>query len=68
VNTDQPALYEEGDWLGGSGPFLAWRESGINVSIEYETDEDGSAMTCYTTCLVGCIGAWRKDYPEVFAP
>lgn len=39
-----------------------------NVSIEYETDEDGSAMTCYTACLVGCIGAWRKDYPEVFAP
>ncbi|RAI89722.1 hypothetical protein DET54_1135 [Paenibacillus pabuli] len=64
----QPALYEEGDWLGGSGPFLAWRESGINVAIEYETNEDGSAMTCYTACLVGCIGAWRKDYPEVFVP
>ncbi|WP_339783604.1 hypothetical protein NSQ38_19405 [Paenibacillus sp. FSL R7-0313] len=64
----QPALYEVGEWLGGSGPFLAWCESGINVAIEYETNENGSAMTCYTACLVGCIGAWRKDYPEVFVP
>ncbi|MBB6020080.1 hypothetical protein HNR77_001141 [Paenibacillus sp. JGP012] len=64
----QPDIYEQGDWLGGSGPYLAWRKSGINISVEYETDEDTSVLTCVKFCLIGCMGAWRSDYPEVFAP
>lgn len=64
----QPDIYEQGDWLGGSGPYLAWRKSSMNISVEYETDENSSVMTCVKFCLIGCMGAWKNDYPEVFAP
>ena len=64
----QPDIYEQGDWLGGSGPYLAWRKSDINISVEYETEEDSSVITCVKYCLIGCMGAWTSDYPKVFAP
>ncbi|WP_366296624.1 hypothetical protein [Paenibacillus sp. AN1007] len=64
----QPDIYEQGDWLGGSGPYLAWRKSNMNISVEYETDENSSVITCVKFCLIGCMGAWKSDYPAVFAP
>ncbi|WP_434751164.1 hypothetical protein [Paenibacillus amylolyticus] len=64
----QPDIYEQGDWIGGSGPYLAWRKSGMNISVEYETDENDTRILCVTFCLIGCIGSWRKEYPEVFTP
>lgn len=63
-----PALDEECDWPGFAGRILAWRKSGINIAIEYEDIDNNRVMRCYTACLVGCIGAWRSDNPEVFAP
>lgn len=82
-----PALDEECEWPGFSGRILAWRESGINIAIEFadrdnEMKEMGNdfaidrgidpdidrVMRSYTACLIGCIGAWRNDNPEVFSP
>ncbi|MNJ72100.1 hypothetical protein D3C77_687150 [compost metagenome] len=79
-----PALDEECEWPGFSGRILAWRESGINIAIEFaDRDKDevideiievsadivtDRVMRSYTACLIGCIGAWRNDNPEVFAP
>jgi hypothetical protein len=64
----QPELDEECCWPGFSGRILAWRKPGINIAINYEDSEIGSVMRSCTACLIGCIGAWRNDNPEVFAP
>ena len=63
-----PALDEDCEFPGFAGRILAWRKSGINIAIEYEGIDNNRVMRCYTACLVGCIGAWRSDNPEVFAP
>ncbi|MGN4125515.1 hypothetical protein ACMGD3_10965 [Lysinibacillus sphaericus] len=64
----QPELYEECWWPGFSGRILAWRKQGINIAIEYADSEVDRVMRSYTACLIGCIGAWRDDNPDVFAP
>jgi len=64
----QPELNEECEWPGFSGRILAWRKPGINIAIEYADSENDRVMRSYTACLIGCIGAWRNDNPEVFAP
>lgn len=64
----QPELDEECEWPGFSGRILAWRKTGINIAIQYEDSENGGKMRSYQACLIGCIGAWRNDNPEVFAP
>ncbi|MFJ7666729.1 hypothetical protein ACIQXI_06455 [Lysinibacillus sp. NPDC097195] len=64
----QPAMDEECCWPGFSGRILAWRKPGINISIEYADNDIDNLMRSYTACLIGCIGAWRDDIPEVFAP
>ncbi|WP_028559656.1 hypothetical protein [Paenibacillus pinihumi] len=64
----QPELDEECEWPGFSGRLLAWRKPGINIAIEYAYSETQMRMRSYTACLIGCIGAWRNDNPEVFAP
>ncbi|MEY9094288.1 hypothetical protein [Paenibacillus sp. RC84] len=64
----QPELDEECEWPGFSGRILAWRKPGINIAIQYADSESGSRMISCTACLIGCIGAWRNDNPEVFAP
>ncbi|WP_405082889.1 hypothetical protein ACI48J_11815 [Paenibacillus chitinolyticus] len=64
----EPQLDEECEWPGFSGRILAWRKPGINIVITYEDSEIGSRMISCTACLIGCIGAWRNDNPEVFAP
>lgn len=45
-----------------------YRAPKINIVIEYEHTDEGSVMISYTACLIGCIGAWRNDNPEVYAP
>ncbi|WP_239618783.1 hypothetical protein [Cohnella mopanensis] len=64
----QPELDEECEWPGFSGRVLAWRKPGINIVVEYENREIDRVMIRHTVCLIGCIGAWRNDNPEVFAP
>lgn len=64
----QPELNEECEWPGFSGRILAWRKPGLNIAIEYEGSGSNSRMISYQACLIGCIGAWRNDNPEVFAP
>jgi len=64
----QPELDDRCEWPGFSGRILAWRKPGINIAIEYEDMETGYLMRSYTVCLIGCIGAWRNETPEVFAP
>ncbi|WP_159886938.1 hypothetical protein [Paenibacillus puerhi] len=64
----QPELDEESEWPGFIGRILTWRKPGINIAIEYEYSESDSVMISYTACLIGCIGAWRNDSTEVFAP
>lgn len=64
----QPEMDEECKWPGFSGRILAWRKPGINIAIEYADSEIDSVIRSYTVCLIGCIGAWRNDNPEVFAP
>lgn len=64
----QPELYEECWWPGFSGRILAWRKPGINIAIEYADSEVDRVMRSYTACLIGCIGAWRDDNPDIFAP
>ncbi|MFB6366323.1 hypothetical protein ACFCP7_20080 [Paenibacillus elgii] len=64
----QPELDEECWWPGFSGRILAWRKPGINIAIQYADSEIDRVMRSYTACLIGCIGAWRNDNPEVFAP
>ncbi|WP_340024230.1 hypothetical protein MHI24_03775 [Paenibacillus sp. FSL K6-1096] len=63
-----PAMDEECEWPGFSGRILAWREQGINIVLEYEDSRDGRVLKSCTACLIGCIGAWTSDNPEVFAP
>ncbi|MFF2093346.1 hypothetical protein [Paenibacillus sp. NPDC058174] len=65
---DQPQLDEQCEWPGFSGRILAWRKPGINIAIVYEDSETSSRMISFQACLIGCIGAWRNDNPEVFAP
>jgi len=60
-----PAMDEFTEWPGFSGRILAWRKSGINIVMEYE---EGTRLRSCTFCLIGCIGAWRSDQPEIFAP
>lgn len=44
-------------------------EVGNDCAIERGTDPDiDRVMRSYTACLIGCIGAWKNDNPEVFAP
>jgi hypothetical protein len=64
----QPQLDEECEWPGYSGRLLAWRKPGINIVIEYAYTETDCVMRSCTACLIGCIGAWRNDHPDVFAP
>jgi len=64
----QPDLDDSCEWPGFSGRILAWRKPGINIAIQYVDMETGYMMRSYTACLIGCIGAWRNDDPEVFAP
>lgn len=64
----QPEMNEQCAWPGFSGRILAWRKSNINIAIEYVDREMNSVMRSYTACLIGCIGAWRDDNPEVFSP
>lgn len=63
-----PQMDEECEWPGFSGRIIAWRKSGINLVMEYEDKAEGRALRSCTACLVGCIGAWTSDNPEVFAP
>jgi hypothetical protein len=63
-----PELDEECWRPGYSGRILAWRKPCINIVIEYEDNEIDRGLRSYTTCLIGCIGAWRNDNPEVYAP
>lgn len=63
-----PEMNEACEWPGFSGQILAWRRPDMNIVMEYETGETGSTMRSYTACLIGCIGAWRNDHPEIFAP
>ncbi|MFD2878846.1 hypothetical protein ACFTAO_27405 [Paenibacillus rhizoplanae] len=49
-----------------SGRIIAWRGEGINIALEYEYSGEGRVLRTYTACLIGCIGAWRSDNPEVF--
>jgi hypothetical protein len=63
-----PALDEECWRPGYSGRILAWRKPGINIVMEYEDIESARELRSYTACLIGCIGAWRNDNPEVYAP
>ncbi|WP_405114320.1 hypothetical protein MHH28_09675 [Paenibacillus sp. FSL K6-1217] len=64
----QPAMDEECEWPGFSGRILAWRGQGINIVLEYEDSRSGRVLKSCTACLIGCIGAWTSDNPEVFAP
>ncbi|QPQ35647.1 hypothetical protein [Lysinibacillus sp. JNUCC-52] len=64
----QPEMDEDCSWPGFSGRILAWRKSCVNIAIEYASSEIEKVMRSYTVCLIGCIGAWRVDNPEVFAP
>lgn len=44
-------------------------EVGNDFAIDRVADpEITRVMRSYTACLIGCIGAWRNDNPEVFAP
>ncbi|WP_339249146.1 hypothetical protein [Paenibacillus sp. FSL P2-0136] len=63
-----PQLDEECEWPGFSGRIIAWRGEGINIALEYEYSREGRVLRTYIACLIGCIGAWRSDNPEVFAP
>ncbi len=60
-----PAMDEFTEWPGFSGRILAWRKPTLNIVMEYE---EGSRLRSCTVCLVGCIGAWRNDHPDIFAP
>ncbi len=60
-----PAMDEMTEWPGFSGRILAWRTPEINIAMEFE---DGTRLRSCTFCLIGCIGAWRNDQPEIFAP
>jgi hypothetical protein len=63
-----PELDEECWRPGYSGRIMAWRKPRINIVIEYEDNEIERGLRSYTACLIGCIGAWRNDNPEVYAP
>lgn len=64
----QPEMDEDSLWPGFTGRILAWRKPGINIAIEYTDSEISHVIRSYTACLIGCIGAWRNDHPEIFAP
>jgi hypothetical protein len=63
-----PQLDEECEWPGFMGRIIAWRKPGINIALEYADQGEDSVLRSYTACLIGCIGAWRNDNPEVFVP
>lgn len=62
-----PLMDEECEWPGFSGRIVAWRGPDTNVALEYEDSREDRVLRSYTACLIGCIGAWRSDNPEVFA-
>lgn len=53
---------------GHGGRLLAWRKPQVNIVAEYEDAGEAGSITSFVVCLIGCIGAWRHDDPEVFAP
>lgn len=53
---------------GHGGRLLAWRKPQVNIVAEYEGAGEACSITSFVVCLIGCIGAWRNDDPEVFAP
>jgi hypothetical protein len=63
-----PQMDEECEWPGFSGRIIAWRKPGINIAMEYEDQGEARVLRSCTACLIGCIGAWKSDNPEVFAP
>lgn len=63
-----PALDEECWRPGYTGRILAWRQPSTNIVMDYEDNEGNLGLRSYTACLIGCIGAWRNDNPEVYAP
>lgn len=52
----------------GRSRLLAWRKPQVNIVAEYEDAGEAGSITNFVVCLIGCIGAWRHDDPEVFAP
>ncbi|OWA33980.1 hypothetical protein B9G55_16720 [Saccharibacillus sp. O16] len=60
-----PAMDEMTEWPGFSGRILAWRTPTLNIAMEFE---EGTMLRSCTFCLIGCIGSWRDDQPEIFAP
>lgn len=61
-------LDDEHERPGFSGRVLGWRKGGLNTAITFDYKGGGCAMLNHTVCLVGCMGAWRYTYAEVFAP
>lgn len=60
-----PAMDEMTEWPGFSGRILAWRTPELNIAMEFE---EGARLRSCTFCLIGCIGSWRREQPEIFAP
>jgi hypothetical protein len=61
-------LDEETGRPGHRGQLLAWRGLHTNMVAEYAQRQDSLSMSSFVVCLIGCIGAWRRDDPQVFAP
>ena len=54
-------------WPGYRGRMLAWRREDSCIAVTFETDSLDSAVLTYSSCVLGCVGAWTETWPAVFA-